>query len=81
MYEGLPNVYRRLSHDVDGILAGKVKCRQNTIATLHAKHFHQSFPGRLCESCFLRLFVFLDLGLATDTRHLEQQLSDERDGG
>ena len=80
VHQCLPDMNGRLAHDVDSILAGEIERGEYTIAPLDTKDFHQRLARRFCHSSLLGLFVFFDLGFPADTRHLEQQLSHERDG-
>ena len=71
MYQRLPDMDRRLADDIDSILAGEIESCEDTVAALLPKYLHQSFPRRFGEGGLFGFFVFLDLGLSTDARHLE----------
>lgn len=69
----LPDLYRRLTNNVDRILPCKVKRRENPITTVQAENIHERLPRRLRGSVLDRLFlVIVNIRLATDTRNLEQ---------
>lgn len=77
----LPNVDGRLANHIDGVLPGEVKGCEDTIATLLAKYFDKGFARSFGHSGVFRFLVFLDLRFAADTGDLEQELSNEGDGG
>lgn len=78
--EGLPDVDRGRADGADRILTNNVESREDLVSLLGTKSLQERFSGRVARRRLCTV-LDLDLGLAADTRDLEQELSSEGDGG
>lgn len=78
--EGLPDVDRGRTDGADRILTDNVESREDLVSLLGTKSLQERLSGRVARRRLCTV-LDLDLGLAADTRDLEQELSSEGDGG